>query len=158
MALELSIQNISLRIETLTEPSFTRARVSPVPQVDYSIYGAAIGDGPFFEPKHIWAINCLLKQPDMLLLEAIYSEFDRRRRTPPYTGAEVTLMDTNQEFVEKAPKTRAIVPGTTEAIVAGGYIGYFAQFKVWFVKPPEYEENGVFIKTSFALQEVLKAV
>lgn len=157
MALKLSISGISLEIENLTEPAFTRARVNPVPQVEYSIYGAAIGDGPFFEPKHIWAVNCLIGREEMLVLEAIYSEFDKRRRTPPYTNAEVLVWDTNQEFVEMAPRTRAIVPSTPQITVASGYVSYFAQFKTWFVKPPEYEENGNYIGASFTIQETSKA-
>lgn len=157
MALEISISDINLKIENLTEPSFTRARVNPVPQVEYSIYGAAIGDGPFFEPKHIWAVNCLLEREEMLVLEAIYSEFDKRRRTPPYTNAEVLVWDTNQEFVEMVPSTRAIVPNTSQVTVASEYVSYFAQFKTWFVKPPEYEEDGSYIRASFTLQETSKA-
>lgn len=135
-----------------------RARVEPIPRIEYSINGTAIGDGTSAEPKHIWAVNCVLEKSEVRTLEAIYWEFDRLRRKVPYNGECVRVADTNQEFIERLPRTRAAVPGFSVIPEGANYIAYFAYFNTWFVKPPEYDELGTRLAASFTLQETSKVV
>lgn len=128
--------------------------------LEYSIFSTPIGDGPLFEPKFIWALNfpCGGCNPSVETIEAMYSEFDRLRRTQPYTSAEILLTDTNQKYVEKSPRTRAIAPAPNNAAdnLSGGYIAYYAKFKTWMVKAPEFDDLGRYRACTLTLQETEK--
>ncbi|QSJ14601.1 hypothetical protein JYQ62_22135 [Nostoc sp. UHCC 0702] len=151
MSIILEISSISVEITKFTAPKFPRARIEPLPKLDYSIDGASLGSGPYFEPKYLWTINCNLTPDESILVETIYFEFDYlRRKLQP---AEVTLTDKTLRYTERKPRTRDIAVGTDETYIGNTHTAYFAKFKCWFIQPPEFEEKGVYNSASFSLQE-----
>ena len=157
MALSLSIGDLSLTLNKFSDRQLPRTIIEPHSGVEYSIWGTTIGDGPVFQPKYVWSVTASVghcqEQNAERMLGAIYAEFDLRRRTMPHENAQIRLIDTNQEIQEKAPRTRAIAPGTAITTLPGEYISYFAQFDVWFVQPPSYSVEGRIRTVNFSLQE-----
>lgn len=153
MSLTLSLNGLSLKLNKFTDNKLPRAVIDPYGGVEYSIYGTPIGDGPAFEPKFVWAVTAFVDKDQERLIGAIYAEFDRLRRTQPYQSANILLIDINQEYQEKLPRTRALAPDTTQQFVGAAHVSYFAQFYVWMVKPPELVENGIWRTVTLTLQE-----
>ncbi|MBW4648906.1 MAG: hypothetical protein KME06_09410 [Kastovskya adunca ATA6-11-RM4] len=153
MSLKLSINGLSLTINRCSDPKFPRARIQPYGGLEYSIHGTPIGDGSSFEPKFIWTITAVLLPEEALVLEAIYAEFDRQRRMPPYASADILLVDTYQQYIERLPRTRAIAPGATESLIGSSHVGYFPQFKAWMVEPPVFSALGYYRSCTLTLQE-----
>jgi hypothetical protein len=155
MSLKLIINNLNLEIINFLSPRFPRMRLRETSaKLEYSGAGTSIGNGPCFYPKHQWQVNCLITPDEQDLLEAIYAEFEQQRQD--LGSADIVICDTNDFFRERSPRTRAIVPDTSERLIQTGYIAYFAQFKGWFVIPPVYEEDGIYILADFTLQETDK--
>lgn len=115
-----------LELIHFTDMKYPRAIMTPHPNVEYSIFGAVIGDGPFYAPKHIWTITVALEEDEMRRLMDIYYTFDTARRSSP--NAYVMINDTNQ------------YP--------------FMSTKVWFTSPPTFEWAGIQRITNFVLVEV----
>lgn len=151
MTLTLSISGLSLEINRFTEGRFPRTIVDHYAKVEYSFYGSNIGDGSLFVPKFIWAVGAVLTKDEARLLSTIYSEFDTLRRLD--LSANILLIDTIQEVQERAPRTRAIAPGTSEVFVGSNHTSYFAQYNVWITSPPDYEVFGLDRRCNFTMME-----
>lgn len=152
--LQLTLGGLSLTLDKFTDGKLPRTTVEPFAGLEYSIYGTSIGDGPFFEPKFIWVATALVDRTQERLVRAINAEFDQLRRNRQ--SADVLLYDTNEEYSEKLPRTRALVPGYTAIPVGATHTSYFAQFKVWIVRPPEFNEQGRLRTVTLTLQESVK--
>lgn len=156
MSIQLILGSLSVTLAKFPDNKLPRAVVEPHAGLEYSIYGTSIGDGPRVEPKFIWSVNAFVDQNQEALIGAIYFEFDLLRRTQPYTPAEVRLIDTNQKYQERLPRTRAIASGTTATNIGSSHVSYFAQFNVWFVKPPDFTELGRIRTVNLTFQESSK--
>jgi len=154
MLVLLSIGSLSVEIKRFTDFAYPRLKADPLPSLQYSIAGNSIGEGSLFEAKHVWSIKCLLLPEEAKKLSAIYFEFDLQRRS--LQKAYVRVADKSLEFQERSPRTRPLITGEVENDLGNGYISYYAEFNSWFVSAPVFTERGVFVETSFSLQEADK--
>jgi len=154
--LKLIFGDLDLTIYHVLEARFPRTRADPVASLEYSVAGTPIIDGPSFEPKYIWQISCLLEDEEAAILRLIYNESDKKRRTAPYGGNEILIFDYFDPVEEKVPRTRAIAPDAVETLVKSGYISYFAQFKGFLLKEPEFTKTGIYKSANFTLVESSK--
>jgi hypothetical protein len=152
--LTLSISGLQLSIKKFTDNKLPRVIVEPYPNLEYSVYGTPVGDGPLFSCKYIWSISTILTIDECRVLGAIYQEFDTQRRN--LESASITLIDTNQSVEEKSPRTRAIAPDTSAISLPNSYVSYYGQFYVWFTKPPDFQDSGRYRTVQFTLVESLK--
>jgi hypothetical protein len=133
-SITLILGSLSVSFTKFVEPRFPRARAVDGGKLEYSASGNAIGDGPAYEPPHLWSFSVYCTDQDMRILGAMYYESDARRRQLPQINTELTLIDKVREYQERSPRTRVIAPGASEVMVGGSHVSYFAQFHVWFVK------------------------
>lgn len=145
----LSINSLSLEIRHIPNASFPRARIEPLPKIEYSNNGSTILDGPIFAPKFSWPITAFLTANERDILEAIYVESDGLRRNFQPVG--IDLSDFTLPYIESPPRSKPLASGSEQVI--GNSIKYFAVFKTWMVEPPKFEVQGRLNIASFTLQE-----
>lgn len=147
----LSISGLILEIEKFSTPEIPRGRVEPLGKIEYTIPGATVIEGPAFDPKYLWSVNCLLEPEKVRILEAIFSESDywRRKLSP---NLAITLVDKTRRITEKE-LTRTIASGTVPLQV-GPCVSYYGQFECFMVQPPKIEEKGIYDQCAFTLQEL----
>ncbi len=155
MSLELSIAGVSVTFNKFTNTDYPRIRVTPA-TLEYSAHGTPALAGTYYEPKHLWSFTALCDRTQKNLLQAIYAEFDYRRRN--LFDADILLLDRTELLVERAPQSRAIVPDSIIDTIASGYICYHAQFKSAITDGPKFTEQGKLNVVSLTLAETVKAI
>ncbi len=110
-----------------------------LPTISRTPAGTPLIDGELYEPAHTWQLNFRLPSTrntnpsytanNDLWLQRILSESNRLRRTSPYTGYEITLIDEYELFEERSPRTR--FKTAAAAIVDGSFTRYFSYFYVY---------------------------
>ncbi|MBD0264996.1 MAG: hypothetical protein ICV78_20420, partial [Tolypothrix sp. Co-bin9] len=123
-------------------------------KLNYAVSGGSIGYGPAFEQPHIWSFNAYCSLQQQRILGAMYFESDYCRRNGG--NHEILLMDMIEEYQERSPRTRPIVPFTNEVIVGINHVSYFSQFLVWFTQKPEFSKSGSKYIANISLQETRK--
>jgi hypothetical protein len=143
--------SLTLEITKISSPQFPRARIEPLPKIEYSNNGSIIGDGPIFAPKHLWTFSSIqLTKQQTITLQRIYAKF--AFKAPTIQDAAIFLSDYTLIFCEQVPRTKLLATGSTEEII-DGQIAYYGKFKTWFIEAPKYEAGGFYNLASFSLQE-----
>lgn len=136
MALALSINGLSLTLKKFTGTDNIRSSFQPPSTIEFSAYGTPAIGGIVIEPKQIWNFGSVVNSSERDVLEAILWEFQLLRRN--LSNYDVLISDRTSRIVERLPRTRAIVPGTTERIIGSTHTAYFAQFKAVFTEIPKF--------------------
>lgn len=150
ITLSLADLSVSFRGKTFTNDAFPRAKVTSEASTR-STYGSFVGYGKAYLDPFIWAFTALITEADRDVLESIHTEFSLLRRT--FQTCDLLIADTTSRVTERSPRTRAIVPGTSEVVISASKTAYFAQYYAWFAKPPEYVSKGRYISATIALEE-----
>lgn len=135
----------------------TRVEIS---SISYTASGVAVGNGTYYEPRHIWNVSALCQDEQRDLLLLLYAEHDQRRRILA-SDPDVLIEDGTLLYGERYPRTRAIVPSTTETLIPAltpTHCLYFAQFKAWFNQEPRITQMDRTWRVDFALQETEKVL
>lgn len=136
MAIALSINGLSLTLNKFTGTDNIRSSFQPPSTIEFSAYGTPAIGGVVIEPKQIWSLGSVVNQTERDTLEAILAEFQLLRRN--LGNYDVLIGDRTSRIVERLPRSRAIVPGTTERIIGNTHTAYFAQFKAVFTEIPKF--------------------
>lgn len=127
-------------------------------QVDVRVTSAgtpAIG-GPTYRLKERWQIEAPCSEEDFFTLKLMREEIDHRRRErleQPY----ILLDDYTEQFEERLPRTRALATDATETLRPIGtptHVLYYARFRVWMPRKPEFQPLGRGYGATFELQEL----
>lgn len=137
MSMILTLGGLSVTITKFTEPSFPRVPAIETAKLEYSIHGNPIGTGAWYEAPHLWSFGAICTPHEADIISAIYSDFEAQRRAGK--NAFIRLDDKVQEFVEKAPRTRALAVEASERAIGTTHVSYYAQFLVWFTQFPQQE-------------------
>jgi len=138
----LTLGNLQVSCDKFMGDEFPRQKVEPA-KSGLSALGTFVSYGRFYEERHKWTFNGVLKATDIPILDAIYWEHHRLRRT--FQPAQILIVDTTQLFQERSPRTRATAPApfnTVTTISGGTYLSYYAQFWGWFDSEPQYSKFG----------------
>lgn len=139
MAIVLSIAGISVTLKETSSAEYPRQRIS-IAEVRHVATGSVAGTGTHYEPKFVWNLTAVtLDAEQKQLLDIVYYEHDRRRRA--LEPCDVVVDDRSARYTELLPRTRPIVPGTSEILYPAGvptHAYYFPRFTAWFVKEPQY--------------------
>ncbi|MBL1176823.1 hypothetical protein [Pantanalinema sp. GBBB05] len=139
--ISLAIGSRSLSIVGFDE--FKMPRIEPELSQERSAYNTFVAYGLAYEQPNLWEFTPTLSQTDWITLQGIYQEHMKRRRFDSTDDPRVLLTDTLQLFVEASPRTREKAPAPNDIeIIQGSDVAYYAQFYVWFVKPPEIAGYG----------------
>lgn len=148
--LTLSISGLSVNLEKFTNDELPRSRVS-APATEYSAAGNSVGFGPAFESKFVWAGTVVLSATDAATLQLIYDEAEYQRLQG--SDNSVLVNDLTQQYQERAPRSRAIVPATSETAIAPNWVRYYAQFRARFTEPLKTSITGKICLVTFAMTE-----
>lgn len=120
-------------------------------EVSYNHNGNSTLKGVAHESKLNWKVTALVDELTRYHIGLMHSKSEQARRNE---GDPVILLeDTFQEVEEHGDRTRALVPGTTELIVAGGRV-YFAQFNVFMTGYiPKFVRTNLY-RVEFTLAEL----
>lgn len=152
----LSINTLQVSFYQSLNVDLPRVRVN-VGSVDYVATGSVVGRGTLYEPFHLWTFNALVDEEQMQLLKAIYALHDYQRRH--FQDANVAIVDQSQLYEEPTPRTRAIVPGTSEILLPASApicTLYYAVFAGWFNQEPRFAKPyklGSLYSCQFTMQE-----
>lgn len=134
----LSISGFSLDLKVSTSLEYPRVRPT-IASLNRVATGAVVGSGTHFEPPFVWNMSVLLTNEEKSTLDIIYAEHDRLRRA--IQACDVLIYDTSELYTQLMPRSRPIVPGTTETQLPIGsptHTQYYAQFQAWFTEAPRY--------------------
>lgn len=155
MPLTLSLAGISVTLNKFVSNEYPRILIQQLSSVEYSAYGSVALQGSHFEPKYMWSFQALCDKEQRLLLEAIAFEFQTRRRA--LEDSDILLYDTTAPIVERLPRTRVIVPNTTETVINGGtHVAYLAAFRCAITDGPKPSQNGRLDVLQLVLVETIK--
>ena len=118
------------------------------PEVTQNQNGSVIRDGLSFSPPHLWDCSFLCTPAEAETLIILHQAWCDA------PGSWV-VWDTITPFSEAGPRTRAIVPATSEWTGPGGRTVYFAQFLAEPISAISVEEQGVWRQVGFRLRETL---
>jgi hypothetical protein len=155
--LTLIISTLSVNLNRFSTYDLPRVRVN-VPEVKVTSAGTTVGDGTFYEPKHMWDVSVYVNETEKHLLKAIWAEFDRRRRLDVVSNSpDILVYDETDEYPDSYPRRRVIVPGTTQVNLpndaAPVSCAYFAVFRAWFTQEPRFTIRGIYWEAKFTLFE-----
>lgn len=151
--LTLSIDSYTVTIATFAQNGYERTHAD-TGETEYSIWGAPLDSGTFFEPKFIWAIQCYLSKEDWIKLNAIFSLSDKKRRAQQ--NYRITINDYIEEIIEDSPRTRAVASGGSVSNL-GNSVYYPARFYVRIFEPKSSQQAGLKpYLASFTLKELDK--
>lgn len=149
--LTLSLANLSVTIRGITEYKPPRTRVEK-PESARSASNALTVYGSAYDLPSLWELQAALTKSEWQALEAIFQEHELRRQQsaglqeplPASLDPNILMVDTFQEFIEKAPRTRATAPAPLNTVqtVGAGFISYYPQFLVWFSSVPNVIQTG----------------
>lgn len=132
----LSLNGLNLTLNKFTGTDNIRSSFQPPSTLEFSASGTPAIGGIAVEAKQIWSFGSVVNQSERDTLEAILWEFQLLRRN---LGVyDVLVSDRTSRIVERLPRSRAIVPGTTERLIGLTHTAYFAQFKAVFTEIPKF--------------------
>lgn len=156
--LTLSIDNFTATITQFDKNGYERIP-EEAGELEYSVTGAAIDDGPAYEHKLVWTIQGFADSATARQINLIWQRAERKRRTnQSYAVRLADAIEPFDEDVAAVSRTRAIVAGTQVTSIVGGGISYFAQFDVRIFQPKIVPSgNGLLShNVSFVLRELDK--
>lgn len=151
--IKLTIADISVILSKFLSNDYPRITVEPLTTVEYSAFGNPGLSGTYYQAKYLWSINAAIYPEQKELLEIIWDESERRRRN--LEDADILIYDYSSTIKEKT-RTRQLIPGTSEVIINGNYISYYAQFKGVIVSQIKFTKLGIFDSVNFSLAETVK--
>lgn len=155
MPLTLSLAGITVTIDSFIGGEYPRVTVQPLSAVEFSALGTPAIQGTYFESKYLWQFTAFCDRNSRQLVEAIAHEFQTRRRA--LQECDILLLDTTAYITERAPRSRAIVPGGVEVSINGGsHLSYHAQFHACITDGPKFSSNGRVDVLSMALTETVR--
>lgn len=153
MSLFLSIGDLSVELAQFLNADCPRIRAD-IGNVTYTGSGVAVGNGTFYEPKHLWEVTAFCDPDQMQMVKLIYSQHDRLRRLRQ--PCDVLVVDVTELYEDSYPRTRSIAPGTAAInvpTVNPTDCLYYAQFKAWFSQAPKLTKKGGDWAVQFTLVE-----
>lgn len=150
--LVLTTSGISVTLKKFTAYDRTLASTG---DTEYSIVGTPLDSGPFYEPKHIWAISAIVTDTERRKLAAIFTKCDSLRRAQG--NYRITVEDSIENFIEDGGRTRALASGGGVTSFSGG-VEYPAAFYARMFEPKyQWQRNRVYpYIASFVLRELDK--
>jgi len=143
----LNFANLTLPLTRFAEGNYPRERLNP-PEISRSQWGTPLRTGTAYEAPHTWQISVYLSEDEADTLEAIYGAYIA-------APAAVRVWDQARKYAEPSPRTRALVPGTSET-AKGEQVLYFAQFNAEFSGPVSLGKAGNWRQATFTLVETFK--
>lgn len=145
-SLNLTFVSESVTLSRATNTNHPRRR--PQFPLSYTAAGTPNRRGTAYEPKHVWQCSFLVDAAQRLTL---LNMWDAACQSP----GPVLIHDLITPYSEPVPRSRAIVPGASEASRSGGTrTQYFAQFYGEFQQEPSFEDLGsCWYVASFILTE-----
>jgi hypothetical protein len=126
--LSLSLNQTGIVIPDYTFTNYARD-VAQYAAIGYTATGVPTTKGLNYESKQIWQVTALLDEQDMLTCRAIAHRSNELRIAG--SDPSITIVDTCQQVLETAPRTRALAPASAEIIWPTGEVAYYAVFKGW---------------------------
>jgi len=151
--IKLTIADISVTLNKFLSNDYPRITVEPLTTVEYSAFGNPALSGTYYQAKYLWSVNAAISPKEKELLEIIWDESERRRRN--LEDPDIVIHDYSSTIKEKT-RTRQLVPGTSEAIINGNYVSYYAQFKGVIVSQIKFSKLGIVDSVNFSLAETVK--
>lgn len=131
--LTLTFAGLTATLSTFSEGNFPRTRIE-TPQITLSRNGAILRDGTTYEPPHVWQIVTVVNRHLRDILEAMHGY-------AMSTPGSVLVDDEIRLFSESSPRTRAIVPSTSE-VTQGLAVQYYSRFNAEFQGAFEISQNS----------------
>jgi hypothetical protein len=154
MGLVLTLNEISVEFVRFLDTNYPRVLAEgSSSKVEFSIFGTPAIDGPAYISRHIWACNAIYTHEQRDLLEALFAEFHYRRRNQQL--CDILIYDTTATLKERSPRTRALVPDTSERAIGSSHVAYYAQFKGVFTEGPKFNKAGQWDFVQFTLTETV---
>lgn len=154
MGLVLTLNEISVEFVRFLDTNYPRVLAEgSSSKVEFSIFGTPAIDGPAYVSRHIWACNAIYTHEQRDLLEALFAEFHYRRRNQQL--CDILIYDTTATLKERSPRTRALVPDTSERAIGSSHVAYYAQFKGAFTEGPKFNKAGIWDFVQFTLTETV---
>lgn len=127
-------------------------------EMEYSLFGSALTDGPMFESKHVWTIKAICSQRQWNTLVKIYKRSERKRRADQ--DYKILVSDYVEPFVEDDARTRALAAGGTVVTDTDGGVSYPAVFAVRLFQPnnEKLQNTEKPYVASFVLKELDKVM
>lgn len=161
MSLILSIANLSVELTQFLNADCPRIRAD-IGAVTYTGAGTAVGNGTFYEPKHLWEVTTFCDPSQMQLIKLIFAKHDRLRRTKQ--PCDLLILDFTELYEDTFPPTRGfasalrndIIPDTSPIVIPANNPTdclYYAQFKAWFSQAPKLTKKGGDWAVQFTLVE-----
>ena len=150
--IQITLATLTLKLRMFTSDTLPRLKLEPAEQ-QRSQLGTRVAYGRYFEDPHIWSIDAFITEPDLLILDAMYWESQKLRRS--FADDKLLILDTTAPFQERSPRTRAKAasPFHIEKALGGGtHVSYYAQYYGYFTSRPEYRGAGMhrFVKVAIA--------
>lgn len=150
--LDLSISGFTVQYKRFAKEDLPRTDPT-TNNLNYTASGVAVGSGTFFEPPSLWDVQAYCTPDEYELTKAIWAEHCLLRRTMQV--CDILVIDKTQLYSERAPRTRAIAPGTEAKNLVGSVtqVQYYAVFQAWMPQEPRYKPVGREWLVTFTLQE-----
>lgn len=148
----LTYEDLTLTLREWISPGGYSRKPQPSGDVEYSLYGAPIDDGPVYEAKFLWTLNCLTSAAQWRTLQRMFRRSELNRGlAQPYA---VTVADYIDPYCEDGPaRTRAIAPGGLVLNEADGGISYPALYNARIFEPGA-QKAGIYYQVSLTLKEL----
>lgn len=155
MPLTIKLAGLEVTFSDFIDNNYPRITVQPLSAVEFSALGTPATQGTYFEPKFMWQFSAYLDRHQRHLIEAIAYEFHTRRRN--LQDCDILLYDTTAYITERSPRTRGIVPGTSEVLINGGtHLSYHATFFCAITDNLKFSSNGIVDVLSMSLTETIR--
>lgn len=155
MPLTLSLADLEVTFSDFVDNNYPRITVQQLSAVEFSALGTPAIQGTYFEPKFMWQFQAYCDRQQRQLIEAIAFEFHTRRRN--LQDCDILVLDTTAFVTERSPRSRGIVPGTSEILInSGTYLSYHAQFLGAITDGPKFSSNGRVDVLSMSLTETIR--
>lgn len=136
MPITLSLGSLSLTLNKFTGTDNIRSSFQVPCTLEFSALGTPAIGGIAVEAKHIWSFGAAVNQSERDTLEAIIWEFQYRRRN--LLNYDVLISDSTSRIVERLPRSRTLVPLTTERLIGVTHTAYFGHFLGVFTEIPKF--------------------
>lgn len=147
----LSLLPFSVTFDRFLDTDYPRTVISKS-LAEFSINGTPSIGGPLYPAKHIWTIHAPCNNYQRDLIEAIADESDSLRRS--LVDCSISIYDMSATIKERSPRTRALVPGTSELPVGdGSYVAYYPVCKGVITEPIKFGILGAVDSVAITLTE-----
>lgn len=155
MPLTIKLADLSVTFDSFVNSEYPRVTVQPA-SVEYSALGTPALSARYYENKHLWSVNAICDRHQRETLELILWESEDRRRK--LLNADILIYDTTAAIRELAPRSRGLVPNTTETIINGRYVAYYAQFYGIITTDLKYSISGIVDVVTFSIAETVRVL